>query len=71
MGKIEHHALKEWNINILKSINSRISFNSRNTHLLHPKPQTSFHQLKRDIQAFYVNYVLVPANKAANNVVIV
>ena len=43
----------------------------RNTHLLPPKPKSSFRHLKRGIQDFHMNYVLVPADKAANNVVVV
>ena len=31
-------ALKEWKINIFKIIDTRISFYSRNTHILPPKP---------------------------------
>ena len=50
---------------------TRISFYSRNTHLLPPKPKSSFRHLKRDIQDFHMKYVLVPADKAANNVVVV
>ena len=48
-----------------------ISFYSRNTHLLPPKPISSFRHLKRGIQDFYMNYVLVPVDKAANNVEVV
>ena len=44
---------------------------SRNTHLLPPKPKSSFRHLKRGIQDFHMNFVLVPADKAANNVVVV
>ena len=36
-----------------------------------PKPQSSFRHLKRGLQDFHMNYVLVPAEKAANNVVVV
>ena len=68
---VEPDALKEWKINIFKIIDTRISFYSRNTHLLPPKPKSSFHHLKRGIQDFHINYVLVPADKAANNVVVV
>ena len=64
-------ALKEWKINIFKIIDTRISFYSRNTHLLPPEPKSSFRHLKRGIQEFHMNYVLVPADKAANNVVVV
>ena len=67
---VEPDALKEWKINIFKIMDTRISFYSRNTHLLPPKPK-SFRHLKRGIQDFHMNYVLVPADKAANNVVVV
>ena len=52
-------------------IDTRISFNSRNTHRLPPKPKSSFRHLKRGIQDFHIYYVLVPADEAANNVVVV
>ena len=68
---VEPDALKEWKINIFKIIDTRISFYSRNTHLLPRKPKSSFSHLKRGIQDFHMNYVLVPADKAANNVVVV
>ena len=68
---VEPDALKEWKINIFKIIDTRISFYSRNTHLLPPKPKSSFRHLKRGFQDFHMNYVLVPADKAANNVVVV
>ena len=67
---VEPDALKEWKTNIFKIIDTRISFYSRNTHLLPPKPKSSFRHLKRGIQDFHMNYVLVPADKAANNVVV-
>ena len=35
------------------------------------KPKSSFRHLKRGIQDFHMNYVLVPSDKAANNVVVV
>ena len=52
-------------------IDTRISLYSRNTHLLPPKPKSSFLHLKRGIQDFHMNYVLVPEDKAANNVIVV
>ena len=60
-GNVAPDALKEWKINILKIIDTHITFNSRYTHLLPPKPKSSFHHLKRGIQDFHMNYVLVPA----------
>ena len=68
---VESDALKEWKIDIFKIIDTRISFYSRNTHLLPPKPKSSFRHLKRDIQDFHMNYVLVPADIAANTVLVV
>ena len=68
---VEPDTLEEWKINIFKIISTRISFYSHNTHLLPPKPKPSFRHLKRGIQDFHMNYVLVPADKAANNVVAV
>ena len=60
---VEPDALKDWKINIFKIIDTRISFYSRNTHLLHPKPKSSFLHLKPGIQDFHMNYVLVIAEK--------
>ena len=68
---VEPDALKEWKINIFKIIDTCISFYSCNTNLLPPKPKSSFRNLKRGIQDFHMNYVLIPADKAANNVVVV
>ena len=68
---VEPDALKEWKINIFKIIDTCISFYSLKTHILPPKPKSSFHHLKRGIKDFHMNYVLVPADKAANNVVVV
>ena len=66
----EADALKEWKINIFKII-TRISFYSRYPHILPPKPKSSFRHLKRGIQDFHRNYVLVQADKDTNNVVVV
>ena len=52
-------------------MNKRIKFYSQNTNLLPPKPKSSFRHLKQGIQEFHRKYVLVPADKAANNVVVV
>ena len=49
-------------------MDKRIKFYSQNTNLLPPKPKSSFRHLKQGIQEFHRKYVLVPADKAANNV---
>ena len=63
--------MKEWKLSIFNIVNKRIKFYSQNTNLLPPKPKSSFRHLKQDIQEFHSKYVLVPADKAANNVVVV
>ena len=52
-------------------MDKRIKFYSQNTNLLPTKPKSSFRHLKQGIQEFHRKYVLVPADKAANNVVVV
>ena len=67
---VEDNALKEWKRSIFTIVDKRIKFYSQNTNLLPPRPKTSFRHLKQGIQEFHRN-VLVPADKAANNVVVV
>ena len=57
-------------MNIFKVTDKRINFYSENTNLLPPKPKSTL-TLKLGIQEFHTKYVLVPTDKAANNVVIV
>ena len=52
-------------------MDKRIKFYSHNTNRLPPKPKSSFRHLKQGIQEFNRKYVLVPAGKAANNIVVV
>ena len=63
--------MKELKLSIFKIVNKRIKFYSQNTNLLPPRPKSSFRHLKQVIQEFHRKYVLVPAGKAANNVVVV
>ena len=49
-------------------MDKRIKFYSHNTNLLPPKPKSSFRHLKQGIKEFHV---FVPADKAANNIVVV
>ena len=51
-------------------MDKRIFF-SHITNLFPPKPRSSFRHLKQGIQEFHRKYVLVPADKAANNIVVV
>ena len=55
----------------MRSWNERLKFCSHTTYLLPPKPKSSLRNLKQGIQEFLRKYVLVPADKAANNNVVV
>ena len=68
---VEPNALKEWKVSIFKIVDQRIKFYLQNTKFLPPKPKSTFRHLKQGIQDFHTKYVLVPADKAANNVVVV
>ena len=68
---VECDALKDWKLNIIKIIDRRISFYSQITNMLPRKPKISFRYLKSGIEEFHRRYVLVSADKAANNVVVV
>ena len=68
---VEPDALKEWKINIFKIIDTLISFYSR-IHIFYPlNLNLLFFILNEVARIFVMNYVLVPADKAANNVVVV
>ena len=68
---VEPNALKEWKVSIFKIVDQRIKFYSLNTNLLPPKPKSTFRHLKQGIRDFHRKHVLVPADKAANNGVVV
>ena len=68
---VESNALNSWKLNIFKIIDGRISFYCNNLDLLPPKPKFTFRHLKKGIQEFHRKFVLAPADKAANNVVVI
>ena len=68
---VESNALNNWKLKIFKIIDERVLFYSNNLDFLPPKPKLSFWYLKQGIQEFHRKYVLAPAHKAANNVVVV
>ena len=68
---VESNALNNWKLKIFKIIDERVLFYSNNLDLLPPQPKLSFRYLKQGIQGFHRKYVLAPADKAANNVVVV
>ena len=67
---VESDALKDWKLNIFKIIDRRISFYFQNTNMVPRKSKISIRYLKPGIQEFHRKYE-VPADKAANNVVVV
>ena len=67
----EPDALKEWKVSIFKIVVQCIKFYSQNINLLPPIPKSTIRHLKQGIQDFHRKYVLVPADKSANNVVVV
>ena len=60
-----------WGVGIFKIVDRPVGFYSQNTNLLPPKPKSTFQHLKQGVQDFHRGYVLVPADEAANNVVVV
>ena len=66
---MECDILQDWKSNIFKIIYRRISFYSQHTNMLPRKLKTSYRHLKLGIQEFHRKYILVPEDKAANNVV--
>ena len=68
---VESNALNSWNLKIFKIIDERVLFYSNSLDLLSPKPKWSFRYSKQSIQEFHRKYVLAPADKAANNIVVV
>ena len=63
--------MNNWILNIFQIIDKRISFYSNNLDLLPPEPKFSFRHLKQGIQECHNKNVLVPADEAANNVIVV
>ena len=67
----EDNALTEWKRSIFTIVDKRIKFYSLNTNILPPTPKSPIRHLKQGIQEFHRKHVFVPADKAANNVVVV
>ena len=67
---VECNAMKEWKLSIFNIVVNVFSFILKTQSLLPPIPKSSFRHLKQGIQEFHRKYVLVPADKATNNVVV-
>ena len=55
----------------IKRVDGRISIYCNNLDLLPPKPKCNFRHLKKGVQEFHSRLILAPADKAANNVVVI
>ena len=64
---VESNALNNWKLKIFKIIDERVLFYSNNPLIFFLLSLN----LKQGIQEFHRKYVLAPADKAANNVVVV
>ena len=68
---VEQDALNDWKKKIFEIVDKRISFYKSNTHLLPRKPTFSYRHLRKQLKDFHSNFVLVPADKASNNIIII
>lgn len=64
-------ALGAWKTRILKTTRERILFYKNNPSLLPPKARYTAKNLKTDILDVHDKFVLVPADKASNNAVVI
>ena len=64
-------SLSAWKKKIFEIIDLRIKFYSTNTHLLPKKSKFKLPLIKRKLKDLHAKFVLVPADKAANNIIFV
>lgn len=69
--KADSDSLSLWKKSIITLMEQRIRFYESNPSLLPPRPKSSFRHLKSELQNFHNKFVLVPADKAANNIIII
>ena len=67
----DSNALSAWKKCITDILDTRIQFYQHNETLLPPKPRFSTRNLRAVLKDFHTKFVLVPADKAANNIIIV
>ena len=65
------NTLKEWKFSTFNIVDKLYKLYSQNTNLLPLKPKSFFKHLRQGIEEFYRKYVWAPADKAANNAVVV
>ena len=65
------HALNDWKNEFLRIIDIRIENFTKHPHLYKQPTSRSVKSLKRKIEKLHSKYVFAPADKAANNVIII
>ena len=70
LGSIPGLVHKSQCFSIYSHLHFYAEFYCNNLDLLPPKPKFTFKHLKKGIQEFHRRFVLAPADKAANNVVV-
>jgi hypothetical protein len=68
---VNDNALNDWKTFILNKVKERIRFYISNPKLLPPKPSYSIFDLKHDLNDLQNKFIFVPADKAANNILII
>ena len=65
------HALNDWKNEFLRIIDIRIDNFTKNPHLFKQPSSRSVESLKKKMEKFHRKYVFAPADKAANNVIVI
>ena len=65
------HALHDWKNDFLRIVDIRIENFTEHPHLYKEPHSRSVKGLKRNMENLHNKYVFVPADKAANNVIII
>ena len=65
------HALNDWKNEFLRVIDIRIDNFTKHPHLYKQPPSRSVKSLKKKMEKLHRKYVFAPADKAANNVIII
>jgi hypothetical protein len=67
----EKTALSAWKKSILEIMDLRVNFYNKHPSLLPRKSKHNLRHIKKGLQALHSKYVLVPADKASNNIIII
>jgi hypothetical protein len=69
--KTDRTALSAWKKAVMDIMEIRIKFYDSNPSLLPRKSKTNINRIKNGIKKLHSKYVLVPADKASNNIIII